>query len=189
VDKSGRARLVRKRCLKLPSVLKRSLIAVTLLALAGCSLPTAARAPRRYPESDHHEVRILVDLAKANLQAKLDVQTREIIVQSVESLRSAYPHSALDDAGWDKHSRGSSGCVIKLVVGGSVYEYHGRVIGASYVLWRELRVDVQGPGILSAMASSGKEMEIWRTSDARQRRSGMETCAEETVVSAARVVC
>jgi hypothetical protein len=113
---------------------------MTLLALAGCSLPAGIRASRLYPESDSDEVRLLVDLAKANLQAKLDVQTTDILVQSVESLRSAYPHSALDDVGWHDRREGSSGYLIRLAVGGSVYEFNGRVIGPSYVLWRELGV-------------------------------------------------
>jgi hypothetical protein len=113
-------------------------VAATLLAVAGCSMPAAVPASRLDPERGRGEARTLIDLAKVNLQAQLDVQSTEIVVQSVESLLFPHLHRALNDAGWDEGHRGSSGYTIKLVAAGSVYEYNGRVIGSSYVLWREL---------------------------------------------------
>ena len=130
--------MVRRRCSQLRSILRHSLIAMTLLAVASCSPSAAACGSEFHSERDSGEVRLLIDLAKADLQSRLGVEATEIIVQSAESLMFPYSHPALDGAGWDNRRRDSSGRVIKLVVGGSVYEYHGRVIGASYVLWREL---------------------------------------------------
>ena len=78
------------------------------------------------------DLNILVDLARNDIAARLHVPQKEITVESTEPL--SFP-SARAGAG----APPPPGYTIHLTARGQLYEYAGRPLGDTYVLWREIQ--------------------------------------------------
>ena len=120
------------------SALRIVFVLFTLILAVLCTSPVAGAGPQSFaPSGDGGVAQPLLDLAKAPLGERLGVQPAEIIVQSVTPL--VFPRPTREPAETsDEIVRESPGFVIMLAANGSAYEYHGRVVGALYMLWREL---------------------------------------------------
>ena len=120
------------------SALRIVFVLFALILAVPCTSPIAGAGPQSFaPNGDGGVAQPLIDLAKAHLGERLGVQTAEIIVQSVIPL--IFPRPTREPAETsDEIGRESSGFVIMLAANDSAYEYHGRVMGTLYMLWREL---------------------------------------------------
>jgi hypothetical protein len=118
--------------------LRIAFVLFALILAAACASSFAGAGPRSpAPDRDGGVAQPLIDLAKAHLGERLGVRTAEITVQSVTLL--VFPRPTREPAETsDEIVRESSGFVIMLAANGSAYEYHGRVMGTLYMLWREL---------------------------------------------------
>jgi len=123
---------VKKSALRIPFVLFALILAVA------CTASIAGAGPRSLAlDGDGGVAQPLIDLARAHLGEQLGVQAAEIIVQSVTPL--VFPWPTREPAGTSAEIvRQSSGFVIMLAANDSAHEYHGRVMGTLYILWREL---------------------------------------------------
>ena len=118
--------------------LRIAFVLFALILAVACTSSIAGTGPRSLaPDGDGGVAQPLIDLAKAHLGQRLGVPTAEIVVQGVTPL--AFPRPTGEPAETSAEIVGeSSGFVIKLAAHGSVYEYHGRVMGTLCMLWREL---------------------------------------------------
>ncbi len=96
------------------------LLAISVLLVSGF-----VSAGTRLEQRNYAEAQPLVDLAKADLAQRLNVQQENIQVQSVEGVE--FPDSSLGVPEPDKVYLTviTPGYIIRLVVDGKVYEYHG----------------------------------------------------------------
>lgn len=99
------------------------LLFVALICLAG-SAPLTKEDAR---------VARLAGMARERLGAQMRIQAQEIRVLSVETWTFPYR-----DASASRSQPEETGYVIRLAVGGQVYEYNAKVVGDLYVLWREV---------------------------------------------------
>ncbi|NOR83667.1 MAG: hypothetical protein GQ526_09260 [Ardenticatenales bacterium] len=104
------------------SLMALPLVAFTLIAalgLAGCGSPPQVIA------EEHGKAQPLVELATADLQERLAVSSDEIALQSVKA--TDFPDASLGvpEPGKMYAQVITPGYVIRLVVNGAVYEYHG----------------------------------------------------------------
>jgi hypothetical protein len=98
------------------------LVALTLIAalgLAGCGSPPPVIA------EEHGEAQPLVGLATANLQERLAISSDEIALQSVKATEFPDASLGVPEPGKVYAQVITPGYVIRLVVNGAVYEYHG----------------------------------------------------------------
>ena len=109
--------------------LKARRLLVVLLILMSC---TPLAAPHRQEAA---QAAGLVDLAKGDLSARLGIQATQIVVQHVEPWAFPCPDPETCEA---RHQAEPPGYVIRLAVGGAVYEYHGKIVGDTYLLWHEV---------------------------------------------------
>jgi hypothetical protein len=109
-----------------------------LILAVACTSSIAGAEPQSVAlDRDDVLAQPLIDLARAHLGQRLGVRTAEITVQSVTPLVFPRPTGQPAEASAEI-VRVSSGFVIKLAANGSVFEYHGRVVGVLCMLWREL---------------------------------------------------
>lgn len=96
------------------------LLAVSVLLVSGF-----VSTGTRLEQKNYAEAQPLVDLAKADLAQRLHVRIEDIQVQSVEEAQ--FPDSSLGVPEPDKVYLTviTPGYIIRLVVDGKVYEYHG----------------------------------------------------------------
>lgn len=100
--------------------LLNALTLVALLVLVGCTAPSEPM-----PEGGYGEAQPLVDMAKADLQERLSVSPDEIAVQSVEATEFPDASLGVPEAGKMYAQVITPGYIIRLIVDGTVYEYHG----------------------------------------------------------------
>lgn len=96
------------------------LLAISVLLVSGF-----VSAGTRLEQKNYAEAQPLVDLAKADLAQRLNVRVDDIQVQSVEEVQ--FPDSSLGvpEPGKMYLTVITPGYIIRLVVGGQTYEYHG----------------------------------------------------------------
>jgi len=106
---------------------KKVLIALSLvlLALVAAQGLAGCGSPPKVITEEHGEAQPLVSLATADLQERLGVSFDEIAVQSVEATEFPDASLGVPEPGKVYAQVITPGCVIRLAVKGTVYEYHG----------------------------------------------------------------
>lgn len=79
----------------------------------------------RLEQQEWAETQPLVDLAKADLAQRLNIQPEAISVQSVEAVQFSDSSLGVPETGKMYLTVITPGYVIRLVASGQVYEYHG----------------------------------------------------------------
>ena len=109
---------------KRKAILLTALTLLALLALAGCAtLPNPEPTPQATPPYD--ETQSLLDLARADLTKRLGISSDRVAVQSVEAVEFPDISLGIPETGQTYAQVITPGYIIRLVVGGMVYEYHG----------------------------------------------------------------
>jgi hypothetical protein len=103
------------------------IITVVLLSLTGY---TPSDRPGRQEDA---QAAALVQLARANLQARLGIPAEVIAFESTQPL--IFPCPAADTC-----QERQPGYVIRLAVDKMVYEYNSRMLGQQAILWYEVEL-------------------------------------------------
>ncbi|MGB9880931.1 MAG: hypothetical protein ACPLRM_09230 [Anaerolineae bacterium] len=96
-----------------------------LFALSVSLVGGFVSAGTRLEQRNYAEAQPLIDLAKADLAQRLNVRSEEIRVQSVEEAQFSDSSLGVPEPGKAYLTVITPGYIIRLVVNGRVYEYHG----------------------------------------------------------------